>query len=69
MLYEHSSGLTTIRVPGRDETALQQRFEAAKLYPRTLGKGSEKIRISTALFNSEDEINQLVQQVREFVGE
>ena len=69
MLYERSSGLTTIQVPGRDETALQQRFEAAKLYPRTLGKGSEKIRISTALFNSEDEIDRLVEQVREFVRE
>ncbi|HEX5416200.1 MAG TPA: aminotransferase class V-fold PLP-dependent enzyme [Chloroflexota bacterium] len=67
LAYERSSGLTTIRVPGRDETALQQRFEAAKLYPRTLGKGSEKIRISTALFNSEEEIDRLVEEVREFV--
>jgi len=66
--YGRSSGLTSFRVPGRDETALQQSFEAANLYPRTLGKGSEKIRVSTALFNTEDEIDRLVEKVREFVG-
>lgn len=64
--WERSSGLTTFRVPGRDETALQQRLEAAHLYPRTLGKGSEKIRVSTALFNSDDEIDRLVGCIREF---
>lgn len=66
--WERSSGLTSFRVPGRDETALQQRFEAAKLYPRTLGKGSEKIRVSTALFNTEDEVDRLVAAIRDFVS-
>jgi len=65
--WERSSGLVNFRVVGRDETALQERFEAAKLYPRTLGKGSEKIRVSTALFNDEAEIDRLVKCVREFV--
>ncbi|HLH73009.1 MAG TPA: aminotransferase class V-fold PLP-dependent enzyme [Chloroflexota bacterium] len=65
--WERSSGLVNFRVVGRDETALQERFETAKLYPRTLGKGSEKIRVSTALFNDEDEIDRLVRCVREFV--
>jgi selenocysteine lyase/cysteine desulfurase len=66
--WERSSGLVSFRVPGRDETALQQSFEENKLYPRTLGKGSEKIRVSTALFNSEDEIDRLVECIRVFVA-
>lgn len=65
--WQRSSGLVTFRVVGRDEVALQKRFEEHRLYPRTLGKGSEKIRVSTALFNSEEEIDQLVACVREFV--
>jgi selenocysteine lyase/cysteine desulfurase len=67
--WERSSGLVSFRVPGRDETALQARFEAAKLYPRTLGKGSGKIRVSTALFNDEAEIERLVAEVQRFVRE
>ncbi|HVC32626.1 MAG TPA: aminotransferase class V-fold PLP-dependent enzyme [Chloroflexota bacterium] len=66
--WARSSGLVSFRVVGRDETALQQRFEAARLYPRTLGKASEKIRVSTALFNDEDEIDHLVECVRDFTA-
>lgn len=66
--WARSSGLVTFRVVGRDAAALQQRFEQNKLYPRTLGKDSEKIRVSTALFNSEDEIDRLVACVREFLA-
>jgi selenocysteine lyase/cysteine desulfurase len=66
--WDRSSGLVSFRVVGRDETALQQRFQESRLYPRTLGKGSEKIRVSTALFNTEDEIDRLVECVRAFVS-
>ncbi len=66
--WDRSSGLVTFRVVGKDELALQKQFEENKLYPRTLGKGSEKIRVSTALFNSEEEIDCLVECVRKFVG-
>jgi selenocysteine lyase/cysteine desulfurase len=65
--WERSSGLVSFEVVGRDEAALQKRFEETKLYPRTLGKGSGKIRVSTALFNSEDEVDRLLEVVREFV--
>lgn len=66
--WERSSGLVSFRVTGRDEAALQARFEANGLYPRTLGKGSEKIRVSCALFNDEEEIDRLVHCVRTFIG-
>lgn len=66
--WDRSSGLVTFRVCGRDETALQARFEANGLYPRTLGNGSEKIRVSCALFNDEAEIDRLVGTVRAFLG-
>lgn len=65
--WERSSGLVTFRVPGRDETELQRRFVASRLFPRTLGKGSEKIRVSCALFNDEEEMDRLVQCLREFL--
>src|SRR5579884_1970769 len=45
--WERSSGLVTFRVVGKDEAALQKHLEEHRLYPRTLGKGSEKIRVST----------------------
>lgn len=67
LTWDRSSGLVTFRVVGKDEMALQKQFEDSKLYPRTLGKGSEKIRVSTALFNSESEIDRLVDCVRRFV--
>lgn len=66
--WEQSSGLVTFRLPGRDETALQQQFEASRLFPRTLSPGSEQIRVSCALFNDEDELDRLVASVREFLG-
>ncbi len=65
--FEQSSGLVSFRVVDRDETALQQAFERERLYPRTLGKGSQKIRVSTALFNSDAEIDALVDVVTRFV--
>lgn len=65
--WERSSGLVTFQVPGRDETDLQGRLEARGLFPRTLGSGSERIRVSCALFNTEDEIDRLVDCVRRFV--
>lgn len=58
--WERSSGLVTFRVPGRDETELQRRLEDRALFPRTLGPGSERIRVSCALFNTEDELDRLV---------
>lgn len=66
--WERSSGLVSFRAPGRDEMALQARFEANGLYPRTLGKGSEKIRVSCALFNEEAELDRLLAEVRAFLG-
>lgn len=66
--WDRSSGLVAFQVVGRDETALQQRFLDHHLYPRTLGKGSEKIRVSCAFFNSEEEIDRLVTCVREFIA-
>ena len=65
--WERSSGLVSFQVVDRDETALQKRFVDSKLYPRTLGKGSGKIRVSTALFNNEDEIDRLLGVIRDFV--
>jgi selenocysteine lyase/cysteine desulfurase len=67
--WEQSSGLVTFRVPGRDETALQRQLEANRLFPRTLGQGSEQIRVSCALFNAEDELDRLVATVREFLAD
>lgn len=66
--WQRSSGLVTFRVPGRDETALVQQFEANRLFPRTLGKGSEKVRVSCAFFNAEDELDRLVGCLRAFIG-
>jgi selenocysteine lyase/cysteine desulfurase len=68
MEWERSSGLVTFQVPGHDETDLQARLEERGLFPRTLGRGSERIRVSCALFNTEDEIERLVDCVRGFLG-
>ncbi|MFZ0215819.1 MAG: aminotransferase class V-fold PLP-dependent enzyme [Candidatus Dormiibacterota bacterium] len=67
--WEGSGGLVTLEIPGRDEASLQRRFEAAALYPRSLGSGSSRIRVSCALFNSEDEIDRLVATLRSFLAE
>ena len=66
--WERSSGLVSFRVAGRNEQELQRQLEADHLYPRTLGPGSEKIRVSCALFNDESELDRLVECVRRFVG-
>lgn len=66
LAWERSSGLVTFRVPGRDETELLGRLERRALFPRTLGPGSERIRVSCALFNTEDELDRLVACVAAF---
>lgn len=66
--WEQSSGLVSFQVIDRDETALQQQFVDANIFPRTLGQGSGKIRVSTAFFNTEAEIDRLVALVRRFVA-
>lgn len=65
--WQRSSGLVTFRVVNRDETALQRSLEENRLYPRTLGPGTEKIRVSTAFFNDEDELDRLVDCVQRFL--
>lgn len=69
MAWERSSGLVTFRVPGRDETELQSSLERGGLFPRPLGRTSERIRVSLALFNTEDEVDRLVGCVRAFVSQ
>ena len=66
LAWELSSALVAFRVPARDEQALQARLEAERLFPRTLGKGSERIRVSCALFNTEEELDRLVEVARAF---
>ena len=66
--WDRSAGLVTFQVPGRDERALQDQLVGSGLYPRPLGVGSEKIRVSCALFNDEDEIDRLVACVRAFAA-
>jgi selenocysteine lyase/cysteine desulfurase len=68
MAWERSSGLVTFRVPGRDETELQSWLERGGLFPRPLGRTSERIRVSLALFNTEDEVDRLVGCVRAFTS-
>ena len=64
--WELSGGLVTFEVTGKDETALQAELEADGLYPRTVGRGSGRIRVSCALFNSEEEVDRLARHVRDF---
>jgi selenocysteine lyase/cysteine desulfurase len=65
--WERSSGLIAVAVPGRDETALQADLVAHGLFPRTLGPhGSHRIRVSTAFFNSEEEVDRLAARIRAF---
>ncbi len=65
--WERSSGLIAVAVPEGDEVALQADLVAHGLFPRTLGpRGSHRIRVSTALFNSEDEVDRLAARVRAF---
>lgn len=66
--WARSAGLVTFQVPGRDERALQEQFVERGLFPRPLGVGSEKIRVSCALFNDEEEIDRLLDCVRAFVS-
>ncbi|HEX4213490.1 MAG TPA: aminotransferase class V-fold PLP-dependent enzyme [Candidatus Dormibacteraeota bacterium] len=66
--WELSGGLVTIEVTGKDETVLQAQLEADGLYPRTVGKGSGRIRVSCALFNSEDEVDRLARHFLDFAA-
>lgn len=67
--WEASSGLIAVAVPGRDEAALQADLVAHGLFPRTLGPpGSHRIRVSTAFFNSEEQVDRLASRIREFAA-
>lgn len=65
--WERSSGLIAVSVPGCDEAALQADLVAHGLFPRTLGpRGSHRIRVSTAFFNGDDEVDRLAARIRDF---
>lgn len=66
--WERSGSLVTFEVTGKDETALQERLEADGLYPRTVGRGSGRIRVSCALFNSEEAVDRLARHIRDFAA-
>jgi selenocysteine lyase/cysteine desulfurase len=66
LAWERSSGLVTFRVPGRDEHELQADLERHGLFPRPLSRRSERIRVSVALFNDEDEVDRLAARVAAF---
>ncbi|MGH7918633.1 MAG: aminotransferase class V-fold PLP-dependent enzyme [Candidatus Dormibacteraceae bacterium] len=67
--WRQASGLISVAVPGQDEAALQADLVAHGLFPRTTGpKGSHRLRVSTAFFNDEDEVDRLAARIREFAA-
>lgn len=67
--WDRSSGLITVAVPGHGEEALQADLVANGLFPRTVGpRGSHRIRVSTAFFNSEAQVDRLAARIRDFAA-
>lgn len=67
--WERSSGLISVAVPGRDAAALQEDLVAHGLFPRPSGpRGSHRIRVSTAFFNGEEQVDRLASRIREFAA-
>ena len=66
LAWEHSSGLTSFEAEGVDDRALWEYLrDEWRVLPRTLGPRG--IRVSTAYFNTEEEIDRLVAGVRPFL--
>lgn len=67
--WERSSGLISVAVPGHDEAALQADLLAHGLFTRTTGPpGSHRIRVSTAFFNGEEQVDRLALRICDFAA-
>jgi L-cysteine/cystine lyase len=65
---EHSAGMTTFAIPGRDSEQLVDYLRRDwQVLPRPLSWPSH-VRVSTAYFNTDDEVDRLVAGVRAFLG-
>ena len=66
LAWEHSSGLVSFEASGVDERALWEYLrDEWRVLPRTLAP--HQLRVSTAYFNTEEEIDRLVSGVRAFL--
>jgi selenocysteine lyase/cysteine desulfurase len=65
--WDDSSGLTTFDLPGVDAPALVERLRAHyRVLPRAIG--ACRVRVSTALYNAEEEIDRMIEGIRATVG-